>query len=96
LKNQGGGWFLARKSIFLIYFKLKTSNKHHLNIKKKKTNLPAPKNPKHTKSNRYKISLSTQTTFSSKMMIQKYLNKTLLLKGTCCHEDWPLLSSKYD
>jgi len=36
LKNQGGGWFLARKSIFLIYFKLKTSNKHHLNIKKKK------------------------------------------------------------
>jgi hypothetical protein len=67
-----------------------------LNIKKKKTNLPAPKNPKHTKSNRYKISLSTQTTFSSKMMIQKYLNKTLLLKGTCCHEDWPLLSSKYD
>jgi hypothetical protein len=48
LKNQGGGWFLARKSIFLIYFKLKTSNKHHLNIKKKKKPIYQPQKTQNT------------------------------------------------
>jgi len=46
------GLVFGLKIYFLIYFNLKTPNKYHQNINKKKTNLLTLKHPKHTKSNR--------------------------------------------
>jgi hypothetical protein len=47
-KSRWGLVFSSKVYFFLIYFKLKTSNKHHLNIKKKKKPIYQPQKTQNT------------------------------------------------